>query len=289
MRSKLLVVTVVSAAMLVFMTGAMAQRDRNGRDNQGSQGNQGGHSGGKPHVILNGHEDATLSSRAVTRSGHTMVPATPLFQHIGGTVHQQSGWIPPSSTQPDRDRQRQWYVTQRNGHELRYRPGERLYYYGGRPYYWSVPPYEEGGELYLSIGDLAITLGDMGYSEQPDYYQPGYYPPTYNGGSDYGYGPGFVGLQLLEPTAAAYYSIYRPIVVRGNAPAGAPVRIQVLEEMPFPLRNREVFNQVTRADSYGMFGAQIWIRAVDRYKVNADLLDGSGNLVTRQTHEFFVR
>jgi hypothetical protein len=283
MKSKLLVVTVVCAAMLVFMANAMAQRDRDRRDNRDNRGSHGSQTGGeKPHVFFNGKEDASLSSRAVTRGGKVMVPARPFFQRVGGDVRQQQGWVPPGSRQPDRDRQQRWYVTQRNGRELRYRLGDRLYYYGGQPHYWSVEPYEEGGELFLALGDLALALGG-GYD--------------YDSGRNYGrvtlcdegYCPAAGELRLIYPSPSGYYSVRSQTVIQGYAPPYAVVRIEVLKAMPFPFRNRDVSTQVTRANRSGMFSVLVWLRDDGEYKVNVDLLDGYGNLVTRQSARFYVR
>ena len=263
--NKRLLIAVVMATLLVTV-GAMAQ--------------SGGK--GKPRVMINGKVDANLSRSAVTRGGKVMVPDQPFFKAVGSSVQRQQGWVRPGSQQPAQDRTQQWNVTQRNGRELRYRAGDRMYYYGGTPHYWSVAPYASGGVLYLSIGDLAVTLGG-GYN----------YDPRYNSGQitlcEGGYCPAPRELRLTYPGANAFVSRQSQVVVQGYAPAGALVRVQVLQQMPSPFANHTVFSQTVRTTRKGLFSVTVYLPYNGDYRATVDLLDDYSNVVTETTHRFTVR
>jgi len=280
-KKVLLVVAALGlAAMLLAITGAMAQDKRDGRAAPANAYAQGGKAA--PRVMINGKENQDLSRRSVVVRDKVMVPDQPFFQAVGSDVRSQSGWVRPGSLQPDLDRAVQWNVTQRDGRELRYRAGDPLYFYGGVPHYWTVPPYESGGSLYLSIGDVAQTLGG-GYN----------YNDGYNSGQvtlcDGGYCPGPGELLLTYPYADAYYRPQSQVVIQGYAPPAALVRIQVIEQMPFPFRNHTMFNQTMRANNNGLYSVNVYMQNSGEYRTDVDLLDPYGNLLNRMTSRFYVR
>lgn len=286
MKNRVLVSVVMGAVMMMCITSAMAQSNGNQRDKQDKQ-NQAAKqdrqaNGNRPRVVINGKEDANLSGRSMKMGDKVMVPDQSFFQAVGGDVRHEGGWVRPGSQHPDQDRQQQWYVTQRDGRELRYRTGERLYYYGGQPRYWSVAPYENSGSIYLSLGDLTLTYGGgYNYDQYNNYGQvtlcEGGYCPVANE------------LRFTYPSPNAYYNGLSPVTVQGYAPPSAVVRVQVYQKMPFPFKNRDVFNQSMRTNRNGLFSIAATLRNSGQYTANIDLLDDYGNAVTRQSRNFYVR
>ncbi|MEI6503019.1 MAG: hypothetical protein WCP21_18575 [Armatimonadota bacterium] len=280
MNRRLVVVAAMGLAALLTMTSAMAQDKREGRDAPANAYAQRGKAA--PRVMINGKENQDLSRRSAVVRDRVMVPDQPFFQAVGSDVRSQSGWVRPGSQQPERDRAEQWNVTQRNGRELRYRAGDPMYYYGGTPHYWTVPPYESGGSLYLSMGDLALTLGG-GYN----------YNNGYNSGQvtlcNGGYCPATGELQMTYPYQDAYYRAQSQVVIQGYAAPASLVRIQVIEQMPFPFQNHTMFNQTMRVNNNGLYSVNVYVQDSGEYRANVDLLDPYGNMLNRQTSRFYVR
>ena len=274
MNRKLLVMAAMGLASLLVMAGATADLAQDRRDAQAARN--------RPRVMINGKEDPNLSRSAVRVGDKVMVPARPFFQAVGSDVQQQRGWVRPGSRQPDTDRNEEWYVTQRDGRELRYRPGDRQYYYGGTPHYWSVAPYESDGSLYLSIGDLALTLGGR-YN----------YNDRYNNGQltlcEGGYCAGPAELRLTYPYRDGYYSYRDQVVVQGYAPRGATVRVQVHQQTSYPYQNRVESSQTMRTTNKGLFSVAFWPRVPGSYVATVDLLDDYGRSVNQQARRFNVR
>jgi hypothetical protein len=237
-----------------------------------------------------------------------MVPSAPLFQTLGSTVKQERGWVRPGSQQPAVDRNQDWYVVQRGGHELRYRPNERLYYYGGQPRYFTTAPYEQDGNVFLALAEIAALFGGS-YNYDSQYYDSQYIDPYYGGQGQpgYGYGQGQPGyeygqgqpgygygrnqLRLLYPSANSYANGRNQVVVQGYAPPNMPVRLGVRQTTSFLIfsTTNMVYSGTTRTNRNGMFSVPIWVRKAGQYKVTVDLLDGYGRILDSQTNSFYVR
>jgi hypothetical protein len=255
-------------------------------DNYYDQGGQQPYGSGMgTWVFINGQADPELSRNAVRVRDQVMVPARWLFQRMGSDVRQER-WVRPDDRQYDfdRDRRDQWYVSQHDGRELRYRADERIYYYGGRPRYWTIAPHDSRGTLYVCFSDLAKTFGG-GYQYDARYGQARVTLRDW----DSGWGSGK--LRLVYPHPDSYSSARNQVVLQGYAPPYAPVRARVTQATSFLLfsTTRTVYNGTMRANRNGLFSVPIWLREEGEYKAKVELLDDYGRVLDSQTTRFYVR
>lgn len=289
-RKQTLLVMVVGMAAFLATSGAMAQRndDRKAEDARRvraakQDGKTPGYSGQRQRVLINGKEDQELSRRAVKVGSSVMVPSDRLFQSVGGEVKQQRGWSRPGSQHPEADRNQDWYVVQRGGRELRYRPNERLYYYGGTPHYFTNAPYERDGSIYLALGDIALIFGGK-YD-----YDANYYDGRVTLG-EYDYRPAPRELRLTYPYSGQHFG-NNTVVVEGYATPYTYVQVDVRQDQSFLFlfTNSRDYSSTVRADRRGLFSTRIQVPGDGRCRVTVESRDEYGRGVNRQTVECYVR
>jgi hypothetical protein len=298
-RRVMKLMTVVGVAALLISTAAVAQhhqRDQGGQNqgsqNQGSQtqgshyqGSQGDHGSttgrGTPWLTINGNPNPALSQSAVRSRSDILVPSSQLFQALGGQEQRQRGWAPPGSAHPDTDRNQDWTVVRRGDRELRFRPGERQYYYGNQPHYFSTEPFDRDGSTYIPLDDIIQLFGG-----------------TYDWNQQYGYGSATVWpygqvtgpdqLYLTYPANGASYDMDR-IKIEGFAPAYRTIRVTIEQEAPFTFTSRVVFAQVLTPNRNGQFSTWTRLPNTGTYRAIVEVLDEYGRAVSTQTSRFYAR
>jgi len=271
----------VGMAVLLIASSAMAQPYGRGRRNQDDQGRQGQSWQGGPRVSINGQEDSTLSRNAMRGRNDVLLPSSQLFQRLGGQEQHVRGWVPPGSSTPDRDRNSDWAVVRRGDRELRFRAGDRAYYYGGQRRYFSVEPFSRGGFIYIPFGDIIRLFG--GSYDWDDRYGYGYATLC-----DYGYCAASDELRLTYPyNGATYYSDY--IRVEGYAAPYSRVRVTIYRDAPYAWTGGIVYDRVVSANRYGLFSLRALVPGDGAYRAAVELLDGYGRVIARDSSRFYER
>jgi len=280
-RRVMRVMAVAGAAILLVATAAMAQPDRGGRgrgdddreDRSGRQRNV--------RLRINGREAPELERDARRVPNGVMVPSAPLFQRLGGQQRREKGWVPPGSTQPDRDRAQEWTVIRRGDRDLRFRPGQREYYWGGQRHYFDREPYEYGGHTYISLWDIIRLFG--GTYDWDDRY--GYGNATL---CEYGYCATPDELRLTYPYEGQ--TVYSNAVhVQGYVAPYRAVRVVIYREAPFTFTSQVVYSNVAQANRAGLFSAWARVPGDGVYRVRVELLDGYGRVISQQSSRFYAR
>lgn len=276
-------VGLVAMALWLVATAAMAQPERDAQKWPGPTGKGVSiQAGGK--VVINGKEDAELSQQSRKVGNELTVPAKEFFQKVGAEEVEEKGWVPPGSRDPDRDRDIKWRVARREGHEIRWRPGERLFYYDRQPRYFSVAPYDWDDRWYIPLAQIIGLLGG-GYN----YYYP---PYRYGYGGvtlcEAGYCPAYGEIRLTYPyEQQALYGGRVP--VQGYAPPGTLVHVQIDEDVPWPYGRREILDRTVRASRSGFFATEVWVPRYGSYLVRVESVDPYGGIIAQKTRRFYVR
>jgi hypothetical protein len=253
---------VTAAAMVALLAGTMAFAQRNDRDRN---------RGGSPMFRINRQPATDL--RPQVREGHMTIPAQTFFSRFGGNF----------------ERRGDEYWGRHGGHEYRFRPGDRTWYYDNDRRTSSIAPFLLGGLLYLAADDLVPAFGGRYYCNNP--YDCGYadFPSSVYGGYNTGYNTPYGGtytapqVRIDQPQAGARINTGF-VTVTGRTNTGADLRLALYRHDGGG--GQLVYETGVDVGQNGYYRSRVPLFGSAQYELRVSVVDRNGRVAAQEDRWF---
>ena len=192
--------------------------------------------------------------------GQLSVQAQPFFQRFGGQMTREGD---------------EFHVS-RGGHNYRFRPGDRDWYFDNDRRTFRYPPYLFNDEMFLDPDDFIPLFGGSYYCTDP--YTCGYaeFPGQWLGPGD---------VRIDNPKAGA--TLHRnEVVVQGYANPGRTVQLTVYLHGADKSDSQLVYQGSTQSTPSGYYSALVPLSGTGRYELLVRVINDMGGVEAEEDRWF---